>query len=260
MAGEARLRSRRGQDRLLPQRKNDRDQPVPLEADRDRQRHNPLEPGKRDPGSLSVTQVSTILLHGVRGSGKTTIACQLAQHSKVPYIKVVSAEDMIGMSEFMKVKYIQGIFNNAYRSPNSLVIVDEIERLLEFVSLGNKFSNSILQCLYVCLKKMPEKLENKICIIGTTADKDLLKNLGLWESFNLKYEVKTLDTKEEIRNCLRVLLPGYSGIDKLPISSDLRINIKDLYQFASSVGQKIANNPSVSIDQEFQNLIYQLNN
>ena len=208
----------------------------------------------------SLTQVSTILLYGPRGSGKTTIACQLAQHSKVPYIKVVSAEDMIGMSEFMKVRYIQGIFNNAYRSPNSLVIVDEIERILEYVRMGNKFSNAILQCLYVCLKKMPEKLENKICIIGTSADKDLLRELGLWESFNLKYEVKSLSTEEEIKSCLRSLLPGCSGIDSLRITSDMSINIKDLYQFASSVGQKLEKNPAYNIGPDFKNLLNQLYN
>lgn len=201
-----------------------------------------------------------MLLYGPRGSGKTTIACQLAQHSKVPYIKVVSAEDMIGMSEFMKVRHIQGIFNNAYRSPNSLVIVDEIERILEYVRMGNKFSNAILQCLYVCLKKMPEKLENKICIIGTSADRELLRDLGLWESFNLKYEVKSLTTPEEIKNCLRVLLPGFSGVDQLKIRSDLQINIKDLYQFACSVGQKIEKNSSYDIRADFDSLIRQLSN
>jgi hypothetical protein len=184
----------------------------------------------------------------------------VAQHSKVPYIKVVSAEDMIGMSDFTKVRYIQGIFNNAYRSPNSLVIVDEIERILEYVKMGNKFSNPILQCLYICLKKMPEKLENKICIIGTSADKELLRELGLWESFNLKYEVKSLTTPEEIKNCLRTLLPGCSAVESLKIGSGVKINIKDLYQFASSAGQKLEKNPSFDIKRDFEALLNQLYN
>jgi vesicle-fusing ATPase len=167
---------------------------------------------------------------------------------------------MIGMSEFMKVRHIQGIFNNAYRSPNSLVIIDEIERILEYVRMGNKFSNAILQCLYVCLKKMPDKLENKICIIGTSADRDLLRDLGLWESFNLKYEVKSLGTPEEIKSCLRTLLPGCSGVEQLKIRPDMQINIKELYQFASSVGQKIEKYPSYDIRPDFEGLIRQLSN
>lgn len=41
------------------------------------------------------------------------------------------------------------------QSPMSIVILDDIERLLEYVAIGPRFSNTILQTLLVLLKKVP---------------------------------------------------------------------------------------------------------
>ena len=40
------------------------------------------------------------------------------------------------------------------QSPLSIVILDDIERLLEYVAIGPRFSNTILQTLLVLLKKV----------------------------------------------------------------------------------------------------------
>jgi hypothetical protein len=37
------------------------------------------------------------------------------------------------------------VFEDAYRSPLSVIILDDIERLLEYVPIGPRFSNTILQ-------------------------------------------------------------------------------------------------------------------
>jgi hypothetical protein len=40
------------------------------------------------------------------------------------------------------------------QSPLSIVILDDIERLLEYVAIGPRFSNAVLQTLLVLLKKV----------------------------------------------------------------------------------------------------------
>lgn len=40
------------------------------------------------------------------------------------------------------------------QSPQSIVILDDIERLVEYVAIGPRFSNTILQTLLVLLKKV----------------------------------------------------------------------------------------------------------
>ena len=44
------------------------------------------------------------------------------------------------------------------QSPLSIVILDDIERLLEYVAIGPRFSNTILQTLLVLLKKVRQPL------------------------------------------------------------------------------------------------------
>lgn len=48
-----------------------------------------------------------------------------------PYIKVLSADQLIGYSEASKISKIHKIFDDAYRSQYSVIVLDEIERLLE---------------------------------------------------------------------------------------------------------------------------------
>ena len=45
---------------------------------------------------------------------------------------------------FAKVQAIAKIFEDAYKSPLSLIVLDDIERLLEFVHIGPRFSNAVL--------------------------------------------------------------------------------------------------------------------
>ena len=51
------------------------------------------------------------------------------------------------------------MFEDAYRSPLSCIVVDDIERLLDYVRIGPRFSNAVLQTLLVLLKKEPPKVK-----------------------------------------------------------------------------------------------------
>lgn len=47
-------------------------------------------------------------------------------------------------SEIGKVNAIAEIFEDAYKSSLSMIILDEIERLIDYVDIGPRFSNTIL--------------------------------------------------------------------------------------------------------------------
>lgn len=53
------------------------------------------------------------------------------------------------------------IFDDAYKSPMSCIIMDNIERLIEFIDIGPRFSNTILQAVLVLLKKVNLSFKNK---------------------------------------------------------------------------------------------------
>ena len=75
----------------------------------------------------------SILLYGSPGTGKTTIACYLADKIKFPFVKMITPEDLIGKSESYKINYIMKCFDDAFRTPQSLIILDGLEKLVEYV-------------------------------------------------------------------------------------------------------------------------------
>lgn len=97
--------------------------------------------------------VSSVLLHGPPGTGKTTMACNIAKQSKIPFVKLLSSENTVGKTLYGKVKVIADTFGEAYSSPLSVIILDDIIRLIEFVRLGARFCNEILQALITFLNK-----------------------------------------------------------------------------------------------------------
>ena len=121
-----------------------------------------------------VTSAS-LLLYGKEGTGKTSIACKLAQDSGFPFIKMINAEDLIGKTEFFKVNYIVKCFDDAFKSQRSLIILDELERLVEYVEINKRFNNNVLQALLVLIKKPPNKSENSICVMATSANQEFLQ-------------------------------------------------------------------------------------
>jgi vesicle-fusing ATPase len=114
-------------------------------------------------GMLFVNQVResvsepllSVLLHGPPGSGKTALAAKIAIDSGFPFIKLVSPENMIGMNEMAKIQYLQKVFTDSYKSPQNIVVVDNIERIIDWVPIGPRFSNLVLQTLMVLLTKQP---------------------------------------------------------------------------------------------------------
>lgn len=136
--------------------------------------------------------VASILLFGPQGSGKTTIAARLAANSAFPFVKVISPEDLVGKSDYYRTNHIIKCFDDAYKSRRSIVLLDDVERLAEYVEVGRRFNNNVLQALLVYVKKRPIKDEHTIAIIATSSNVDFLKDFGLMSQFNVKLEVPEL--------------------------------------------------------------------
>jgi vesicle-fusing ATPase len=123
-----------------------------------------------DEGRLYVNQVRkpdstpilSVALHGPPGSGKTALAATMAIDSGFPFIKLISPEDMVGFSEMQKVQQLDKTFRDAYKSPLSVIVIDNVEMLVDWVPIGPRFSNSVLVALKVLLDKQPPKVSSNI--------------------------------------------------------------------------------------------------
>ena len=101
----------------------------------------------------------------------------------VGQIKLISPDNMIGFSDPMKIEQMRRVFDDAYKSPLSVVLIDNIERIVEWVPIGPRFSNAVLQALMVLLKKEPPA-GRRLLILATTGEESVMKQLGIWTSFD----------------------------------------------------------------------------
>jgi vesicle-fusing ATPase len=81
----------------------------------------------------------SVLLHGPPGSGKTALAATIAQASGFPFIKLITPNNMVEMDENQKVAAITKVFTESYKSSMSVVVVDNIERLISGFSPSHRF-------------------------------------------------------------------------------------------------------------------------
>lgn len=150
------------------------------------------------------TPLVSVLLEGPPHSGKTALAAKISEESNFPFIKICSPEKMIGFSETAKCQAIKKIFDDAYKSQLSCVVVDDIERLLDYVPIGPRFSNLVLQALLVLLKKAPPQ-GRKLLIIGTTSRKDVLQEMEMLDAFSTTVQVPNIRTGEQLMEALELL-------------------------------------------------------
>ena len=64
-----------------------------------------------------------VLFHGDRETGKSALAAFLAQESGFPFIKMITADLLLGYPENRKCDRITKIFDDAHKSPRSIIIL-----------------------------------------------------------------------------------------------------------------------------------------
>ncbi|RZC38213.1 vesicle-fusing ATPase 1-like, partial [Asbolus verrucosus] len=129
----------------------------------------------------------SVLLEGPPNSGKTALAAQLAKNSDFPFVKVCSPEEMV--------------FDDAYRSTLSCILVDNIERLLDYGPIGPRYSNLTLQALLVLLKKQPPP-GKKLLVLCTSSRRQVLEDMEMLSAFTAILHVPNLSKADHLLNVL----------------------------------------------------------
>lgn len=153
--------------------------------------------------SSEHTPLISVCLDGVQGCGKTALAAYVAMQSKFPFVKFISADMLLGASDSSKAGTISAIFQDAYKSPLSMIILDDLERLVEYVRLGPRFSNSVLQALLVLIKKNPPTVGRKLMIVATTSQRNAMEELGLMDPFNVVMDIPVPYAPKDVAEVLR---------------------------------------------------------
>jgi len=152
--------------------------------------------------STSGSGLVSILLEGAPNAGKSALAAKLAEESGFPFLKICSPEDMVGYTESAKCTMIRKIFDDAYRSQMSCVLVDNVERLLDYGPIGPRYSNLTLQALLVLLKKLPPK-GRRLLIIATTSRREVLDQMEMIPAFTDVLHVPNLSTPDHLLKVIK---------------------------------------------------------
>lgn len=176
------------------------------------------------------TPLLSVLLEGAPSTGKTAIAASLGVQSEFPFVRVVSADAMVGFSETAKCSAILKAFQDSSRSPLSVIVLDDLERLIDYSPIGPRFSNTVVQTLLVLLKKPPTSPDKRLLVIGTTSVAAHLEDLQLVQGFNVMLTVPQLTGPEEIKTVLREVVTSLSQKEMDDITSAISqpIGIKQL--------------------------------
>ena len=116
---------------------------------------------REDPNKFSTS----VLFHGPKSSGKTALAAHIAVQSGFPFIKLVTPADLVGYrDEFAKKDYVHKAFADAYKSPASVLILDDFERLIGWNPIGPRFSNVMLEALTTLIVSKPPKVRGSCAL------------------------------------------------------------------------------------------------
>ena len=148
------------------------------------------------------TPLVSVLLHGPTGSGKTALAAKIAKDSGFPFVKMITPESMVGYNEMGKVTQLSKTFMDAYKSSMSIVVIDNLERLLDYVPIGPRFSNAVLQAVLVLLRKQPP-MGRRLLIIATTTNRSILSQMDCLSAFDSEIGVPNVGTQQELAHILR---------------------------------------------------------
>ncbi|CDJ50553.1 N-ethylmaleimide-sensitive factor, putative [Eimeria brunetti] len=87
-----------------------------------------------------VALVASLLLQQqTPGCGASAAAAAAARFLSFPFSKFVSAENYVGFSEASKILMLNKTFQDAYKSNLSLVLLDDLERLVDFTPIGPRY-------------------------------------------------------------------------------------------------------------------------
>ncbi|CCW67183.1 unnamed protein product [Phytomonas sp. Hart1] len=95
---------------------------------------------------------------------------------------------MVGYGEMQRVNIIRRVFEDADKSAASCIILDDLERLIDFSGLGGRYSNSLLQAFLVLIKRLPTE-GKKLLVIGTTSQYEIIDSLELASCFSVKLQM-----------------------------------------------------------------------
>ncbi|AYV75575.1 MAG: putative vesicle-fusion ATPase [Terrestrivirus sp.] len=136
--------------------------------------------------NLKFGNVLSVVVQGSSNIGKTKLLAKIAKESGIPCIKMITADKLLRVGD--KSNYIISEFDKCCSASESILILDNIERILEWNSYGGRYDNKITQTLMTLIRKQMNE-NNKLIIMMTALNADVLTNLEIDGLIDYTYEL-----------------------------------------------------------------------
>eukprot|EP01026_Neomeris_dumetosa_P040801 TRINITY_DN3375_c0_g1_i5.p1 TRINITY_DN3375_c0_g1~~TRINITY_DN3375_c0_g1_i5.p1 ORF type:complete len:466 (-),score=68.45 TRINITY_DN3375_c0_g1_i5:94-1326(-) len=190
--------------------------------------------------------VETILLTGSDKTGKTALAVHLGASSRIPYVRVFEPDRMSGQSEYNQIQMVIQAFEDAYKSPMAILILDRIERIIGYHKIGPYFTRDILNTLLNKIGKAPPR-GHKLIVIGTMRSEEVAHELELEKEFNIHLQLDTLNSNEVEKVLLHMKA----------FSQEQLLQARSLMHFGGErvpIGKLVKTVNDVQLDMDFKNV------
>jgi vesicle-fusing ATPase len=128
--------------------------------------------------NLKYGNISSMAVCGDSYVGKTKLVCQIAKDSNIACIKLITPEQLMNYTD--KGKYILNVFDQCSKADSSIIILDNLERLIEWTSIGSRFNNNTLQVIMTLVRKQMQS-NRRMTIMLTVNKAEILGDLELAE-------------------------------------------------------------------------------
>lgn len=161
---------------------------------------------------VSKNEQMVIFICGADGSGKTNLALNIATETRFPHVKYVSGYTMIGMTESQKTQYIKECFDDANKSSQSVIVLDDMENIIEWFHANNlnmtRFSTNICTTLNSLIKHVNLNKKLIICTFNSESFHSM-RYIGLMQIPNKTYDIP----KDQVEDYVQEII---CEIDKVP--------------------------------------------
>ena len=116
------------------------------------------------------------VIAGASGTGRTTVATELAKSTDYPLVRYIDQSKMIGMSDQSKSSYLRSEFKKVKTSKNGVIIIDDIGRAINYtgndvLGIGKHtvtYNNTILNSISVLIDDLRKSSANSKYLVILT--------------------------------------------------------------------------------------------
>jgi vesicle-fusing ATPase len=136
-----------------------------------------------------------ILVEGESGVGKTVMAAECGLETKFDFTRIINADRLIALTEEQANLEINSVFLDADKFSSSLIILDDLMRLINYIPLGPVFAQTTLNLIINLLRKVVDPAKKQV-ILATCSGSAEMAQLGLTRFFKYCFRLDKISGQD----------------------------------------------------------------